>query len=91
MIILEPWPQLLRQLVHYSLFPTRLPRQTAIIGIDHKLLPDAEKALQKQLRTWQQQGIRPRLLIHPQAATVPEIAEPKEWTAAQLQPYQTQS
>jgi len=73
LMVLEPYPQLLRSLFRYTSLILRLPWQAAIFGIDPELFPDHEILLLQHLTIWESQGIRPRLVIHPRAAEMAEV------------------
>jgi len=78
LLILEPFPALLRWLVHSSLFMHQLSADTAIMGVDAAVCPGWERRLQDYLAQWRQRGIRPRLVVHPRAAGHPLVVE---WAA----------
>ena len=54
LLVLEPYPQLLRALVRYTSLVLRLPWQTAIFGVDATLFPDHENLLRRHLEVWKE-------------------------------------
>jgi len=78
LIVLEPYPRLLRSLVRYTSLILRLPWQAAVFGVDPKLFPDYENLLRRHLDVWREKGIRPRLVMHPRAGGMAEVEEAAE-------------
>ena len=72
LLVIEPWPELLGELVDHCLFLHRLPLTTAIVGTGPELSnwPAHVRAV---LARWRQQSRQPVLFVPPSVARLPEI------------------
>lgn len=74
LLVIEPWPELLRQVAGCSLFFHLLPVGSGVIGADARF-PEWPDLLRQRLAEWRRAGIESKLLIHPRAGVFPEVAD----------------
>ena len=72
MLVVDPWPDLLAQMIERGLFIHRLPPKTLVACADEGF-KKWRKLCAARLDEWKKRGLQNVFFIHPQAGELPEI------------------
>lgn len=71
-MVIDPWPAMLDQLIDYSLFLHKLPQNTIISAI-HSDLPQNRSLIQQQVAAWQAERMQIMIFRHPGLWQIPKV------------------
>ncbi len=73
-MVVDPWPDLLAQMIERGLFIHRLPPKTLVVCADERF-KKWRKLCAARLDEWNKRGLQNVFFVHPQAGELPEIQQ----------------